>query len=86
MTFHKVDSVEYVRSGCKLHEETLQTLAGYFKTIYDAQLNDGSYQCHQLDKVHANAKCEMRKELEEHSACKLHHFADHRKSDRLHSV
>ena len=71
MTFHKVNRAEYVHSGCKLCKETLQSLAEYFKTIYDAQLNDGSYQHHQLDKVQANAKRKMCKELEEHYACKF---------------
>ena len=35
-TFHKVDRAEYIRSGRKLRKETLQTLAEYYKTIYDA--------------------------------------------------
>ena len=86
MTFHKSNRAEYVRSGCKLCEKMLQTLAEYFKIIYDAQLNNGDYQCHQLDKAQADAKHEMCTELQEHYACKLRHFADHHRSDRLHSV
>ena len=35
MTFHKSDRIEYVRSGWKLHKETLQTLTEYFESIYD---------------------------------------------------
>jgi hypothetical protein len=35
MTFHKTDRAEYVRSGCKLRDENLQTLAKYFELIYD---------------------------------------------------
>lgn len=35
MTFHKTDQAEYVRSGRNLRNENLQTLAEYFKSIYD---------------------------------------------------
>jgi hypothetical protein len=55
-------------------------------TIYNTQLNNGSYQCHQLDKVRANAMHEMRKELKQRYARKLCHFADHHKPDRSCSV
>ena len=30
MTFHKSDCTEYLQSGHKLHDKTLQTLAEYF--------------------------------------------------------
>ncbi len=43
MTIHKSDRVEYVCSGRKLCEETLQTLVEYFETIYDAQLSNGTF-------------------------------------------
>ena len=83
MTFHKSYRAKYIRSGCKLHKETLQTLAEYFNSIYDSQMSDGTFQHHQLNKVCADMKREMHHKLEERYACKLHHFVDHRKSNRL---
>ena len=51
MTFHKTDRAEYVRSGRRLREETLQTLAEYFESIYDTRMNDDHYCRLQVEKV-----------------------------------
>jgi hypothetical protein len=65
VTFHKSNWAEYIHSGRKLCKETLQTLAEYFETIYDARLSNGTFQRHPLNKVWAEAKREMHHELEE---------------------
>ncbi len=44
MTFHKSDHAEYVGSGQRLHDETLQTLTEYFQSIHETHKNDGSLQ------------------------------------------
>ena len=41
MTFHRTDRAEYGRSGRKLREETLKSLAEYFEPIYDSCLSKG---------------------------------------------
>ncbi len=51
MTFHSSDRAEYVRSGCKLREETLKLLAEYFESIYDSCLSEGLVPRRQLDKI-----------------------------------
>ncbi len=86
MTFHQTDRAEYVRSGRKLHEESLKTLAEYFETIYDSRASEGLVPRCQLDKIQADAKREMRHELRERYDRKLHHFADKRRTKRLRSV
>ena len=43
-SFHKSDRLEYVRSGRKLSNETLDSLVEYFKVIFNAKLGDGSLQ------------------------------------------
>ena len=43
MTFHKTDRIEYVRSGRKLREETLQTRTEYFKSIYNTRMIKTTY-------------------------------------------
>jgi hypothetical protein len=42
MTFHKSDRAEYVRSGCKLSNEMLQTVAEYFQSTHETRENNGS--------------------------------------------
>jgi hypothetical protein len=51
MTFHKSDHVEYVQSGRKLSNETLQTIAEYFQLIHETCENDGSLMHHQIEKI-----------------------------------
>jgi hypothetical protein len=42
MTFHHSDRAEYLRSGRKLCDETLASLAAYFERGFDARVADGS--------------------------------------------
>ena len=51
MTFHRTDRAEYVRSGRKLREESLKSLAEYFETIYDSRASEGLVPRRQLDKI-----------------------------------
>jgi hypothetical protein len=86
MTFHRSDQAEYVRSGLKLCEESLKSLAEYIKTIYDSCLSEGLVPRHQLDKIQAHAKREMRHELRERYNRKLRHFLEKRRTERSRSV
>ena len=81
MTFHKSNMAEYVCSGHKLCEETPHMLTEYFELIYDSCLGKGLVPHHQLDKIQANAKREMRHELQEQYDHKLRHFAEQRRSN-----
>jgi hypothetical protein len=74
MTFHKSDCAEYVRSGRKLSNEMLPTIAEYFQSIHKTCENDGSLMRHQIEKIWAEAKHELCHELEEgyaHKKCLL---------------
>jgi hypothetical protein len=82
MTFHKSDCMECVQSRRKLRNKMLQTLTEYFQSIQETRENNGSLQCHQLEKVQAEAKCEMCQELEEQYACKMRHLFNQHKSYR----
>jgi Zn-finger protein len=86
MTFHKTDRAEYVRSGRKLRDETLQTLAEYFESIYDTRQNDGHYRRMQVEKVRSDAKREMRHELEQRYARKLKRFASERRTEKPYAM
>jgi hypothetical protein len=65
MTFHKSDHVEYVQSGRKLSNKTLQTVAEYFQSIHKTCEHDGSLTRHQTKKIRAEAKCKLRRKVEE---------------------
>ncbi len=81
---HKTDRAEYVQSGQKLPNETLQTLAKKFQLIHKTCQNKGILQRHQVGKICAEARRKIRQELEEQYARKLHHFTNQRRSIRLH--
>ncbi len=59
MTFHKSDRTEYMQSGQKLCNKTLQNLVEYFQLIHETRKNNGSLQYHQVKKICAEAKHEM---------------------------
>ncbi len=44
MSFHCSDRAEYARSGRKLSDETLQTLAEYFESIFFTRISNGLIQ------------------------------------------
>ncbi len=83
MTFHKSDCVEYVQSGCKLSDETLQTIAEYFQSIHKTHENNGSLMQHQIKKIWAEAKCKLHCKLEEQYAHKKPLLSDQHRSYRL---
>jgi hypothetical protein len=84
MTFHKTDHVEYVHSGRKLHEENLQTLTEYFKSIYDTQAIETTYSQSQHKKVQGDARKQAHHKLQECYTRKMRHFSNKRKSGRSH--
>ncbi len=75
MSFHCSDRTEYVHSGRKLNDETLQTLAEYFKSILLAQFGNGSIQWKHDNQLRAAAKRKLHRELEERYRHKLKKLA-----------
>jgi hypothetical protein len=85
MTFHKSDCMDNMRSGHKLCNKTIQTLAEYFQSTHETRENNGSLQRHQLKKFWVKTRREMLQELEEQYACKMRHLTNQRKSYRLYT-
>ncbi len=75
MLFHCSDHAEYVRSGRKLNNKTLQTLVEYFESIFLAQFGNGLIQRKHDDQLHAAAKRKLCRELEERYRHKLKKLA-----------
>ncbi len=65
MSFDCSDCAEYVCSGSKLSNETLQTLAKYFESIFLARISNGSIQRKYDKQLCLAAKRELCHELEE---------------------
>jgi hypothetical protein len=42
MSFHKEDRAKYIKSGQRLSNETLESVAEYFKNIFNLEVADGS--------------------------------------------
>ena len=64
MSFHKSDRAEFVCSGNKLNEETLQMLMEYFQGIHDVNVSDGSLLNKRDEQIRQSTRREMRVELE----------------------
>jgi hypothetical protein len=93
MTFHKSDRAEYVQSRCKLSNEMLQTVTEYFQSIHKTRENNGSLMHHQIEKIWAEAKRELRHKLEEQlgrkqrllsNQCRGYRFYNQRNSGHHH--
>ena len=54
MTFHRSNCAEYLRSGRKLCNEMLASLAAYFESGFDARVADGLLR--KLRDLHKSAK------------------------------
>ncbi len=63
MSFHKSDRAEFVRSGNKLNEETLQTLMDNFQGIHDVKVSDGSLLKKRDEQICQSTRREMSGEL-----------------------
>jgi hypothetical protein len=61
MSFHKEDWAKYVKSGRRLSNEMLKSVAEYFENIFNSQVADGSM-----------AK-KRERQIKQHVRCKMHH-------------
>ncbi len=61
----------------------MQTVPEYFQSIHETCENDGSFMRHQIKKIRAEAKCKLRRRVEERYAHKKRLLSDQRKGYRL---
>ncbi len=81
MTFHRRDRAEYLRSGRKLCDETLASLAAYFESGFDARVADGKLRKLRNNQVRVQARNEYRHELQARYHNKLKLLANNRKRE-----
>ena len=65
MSFHKNDRAEYIRSGKKLNDESLQSLAEYFESIHAVRVSDGSLMKKREEQIRQSARREYEQKLRE---------------------
>jgi hypothetical protein len=63
MSFHQEDRAKYVESSRHLIEEMLESLAEYFKNIYNSQVADGSLHKKRKRQIKQCVRRDMRHEL-----------------------
>ena len=63
MSFHKNDRAEYIRSGKKLNDESLQSLAEYFESIHAVRVSDGSLMKKREEQIRQSVRREFEREL-----------------------
>jgi hypothetical protein len=81
MTFHRSDRLEYLRSGRKLCNEMLTSLAAYFESGFDARVADGSLRKLHDEQVCLQARNEYRHELQARYHDKLKRLNNNRKHE-----
>jgi hypothetical protein len=63
MSFHKEDRAKNVESGRRLSDETLESVAEYFKNIFNSQVTDGSLAKKRECQIKQRVRPEMHYEL-----------------------
>ncbi len=63
MTYHRNDRVEYVRSGKKLSDETIDTLTAYFQSLFAQRMNNGTLERAEMDRLRNRAKRSVKAEI-----------------------
>jgi hypothetical protein len=81
MTFHRSNCVEYLRSGRKLCDETLASLAAYFESGFDARVADGLLRKLRNKQVRVKAQNKYCHELQAQYHDKLKRLANNRKRE-----
>ncbi len=76
MSFHQEDRAKYMENGQRLIEEMLESLAEYFKKIYNSQVADGSLHKKQERQMEQCIRCNMRHELRKRFDEKVRHMTE----------
>ena len=84
MTYHRADRTEYVKSGKKLADETIETLSAYFQSLFAQRKIDGTLERHEVERLRKRAKRTLANDIsEKREARRLNHA---RSEMREHSI
>jgi hypothetical protein len=65
MTYHRADRAEYVKSGKKLADETIETLSAYFQSLFAQRKIDGTLERHEVERLRKRAKRTLANDISE---------------------
>ena len=65
MTYHRADRAEYVKSGKKLADETIETLSAYFQSLFAQRKIDGTLERHEVERLRNRAKRTLANDIRE---------------------
>jgi len=65
MTYHRADRTEYVKSGKKLADETIESLTAYFQSLFAQRKSDGTLERAEIDRLRNRAKRTIASDLRE---------------------
>jgi hypothetical protein len=63
MMYNRNDSLEYVRSGRKLSDETIDMLTAYFQSLFAQRMNDGTLERAEMDRLRNRTKQSVKAEI-----------------------
>ena len=74
MTYHRTDCAEYVKTGKKLSDETIEMLLAYFQSLFVQRKIDGTLKRHEIERLRNRAKQMLANDLrEKHEARRSSH-------------
>ena len=74
MTYHRANRAEYVKSGKKLADETIETLSAYFQSLFAQRKIDGTLERHEVERLRNRAKRTLANDIrEKREACRSNH-------------
>ena len=65
MTYHRTNHAEYVKSGKKLSDETIEMLSTYFQSLFAQCKINGMLERHEIERLHNRAKRTLANDLRE---------------------
>ena len=83
MTYHKANRHEYVKSGKKNSDETIETLTAYFQSLFAQRKKDGTLERYEVEQLRNRAKRMLANNIrEKHKAhCSNHALRKTRKRE-----
>jgi hypothetical protein len=65
MTYHRADRHEYVKSGKKLADETIESLSAYFQSLFAQRKIDGTLERYEVERLRKRAQRTLASDLRE---------------------
>ena len=82
MTYHCADRAEYVKSGKKLADETIETLSAYFQSLFAQRKIDGTLERHEVERLRNCAKRTLANDIHEKRKARRSNPARHEAHER----